>query len=391
VTARASAGLDQRLAYAAEELERTNWAAELCDPQWRLVWVSSQLRALMGGGDDEALGVGMHLLESRFVEDRVARAPEAIQREWLRVNVPLMLSDTPGGHDALRAMVPPEFVNVVDEATPTRRPAWTMLMDFQGTEMAVGEVRFFAMQMRNLEGKTIGTILLYGSALPATLLALVARGNRAMFERMARLVEPGRREAAIIFADVQASGALSRRLPSAAYFDLIRDLTTEMDEAIIEAGGIVGKNAGDGVTGFFLVDDLGSPSATARAAIASGRRIAEAALRCARAHDVIEPDDLAINVGLHWGGTLYMGQVVTGGRLEVTALGDEVNEAARLQQTARDGAILVSKSLVERLNDGDAASVGLDPDAVTYATVAELAAGREKIVRDAGTIAVTRL
>ncbi|MEA2391217.1 MAG: hypothetical protein QOK31_1326, partial [Solirubrobacteraceae bacterium] len=77
MTARASAGLDQRLAYAAEELERTNWAAELCDPQWRLVWVSSQLRALMGGGDDEALGVGMHLLESRFVEDRVARAPEA--------------------------------------------------------------------------------------------------------------------------------------------------------------------------------------------------------------------------------------------------------------------------------------------------------------------------
>ena len=31
--------------------------------------------------------------------------------------------------------------------------------------------------------------------------------------------------------------------------------------------------------------------------------------------------------GLHWGSTLYVGQIATSGRSEVTALGDEVNEA----------------------------------------------------------------
>ncbi len=56
-----------------------------------------------------------------------------------------------------------------------------------------------------------------------------------------------------------------------------------------------------------------------------------------------------MNVGAHWGPALYMGQIVTGGRLEVTALGDEVNEAARVQQSARDGEILATKSLVEQL------------------------------------------
>ena len=82
-----------------------------------------------------------------------------------------------------------------------------------------------------------------------------------------------------------------------------------------------------------------------------------------------------MNVGVHWGGTLYMGQVVTGGRLEVTALGDEVNECARIQQAARNGAAYASKALIERLSAADSELPGADP----------------KAIRDAGGIAVARL
>ncbi|MBA2567456.1 MAG: hypothetical protein H0V08_06665, partial [Thermoleophilaceae bacterium] len=101
--------------------------------------------------------------------------------------------------------------------------------------------------------------------------------------------------------------------------------------------------------------------------------------------------DAALNVGLHWGGALYIGQVVTGGRLEVTALGDEVNEAARIQQSATDGAVLASKQIVERLDERDAAAIDLDPDRLAYRTVADLDGATDKAVRDAGGIAVTRL
>jgi hypothetical protein len=86
-----------------------------------------------------------------------------------------------------------------------------------------------------------------------------------------------------------------------------------------------------------------------------------------------------------------MGQVVTGGRLEVTALGDEVNECARIQQSARDGAVLASKPLIERLVDGDARRVGIDPQEVVYCTLAELPGVDAKVVRDAGTLPVTEL
>jgi class 3 adenylate cyclase len=84
-----------------------------------------------------------------------------------------------------------------------------------------------------------------------------------------------------------------------------------------------------------------------------------------------------------------MGQVVTGGRLEVTALGDEVNECARIQETARDGTVLASKPLVERLDSEHAERIGIDPDTVAYTTVAELPDVPEKAVRDAGSIPVT--
>jgi class 3 adenylate cyclase len=86
-----------------------------------------------------------------------------------------------------------------------------------------------------------------------------------------------------------------------------------------------------------------------------------------------------------------MGQLVTGGRLEVTALGDPVTECARIQEAAREGDILASKQLVENLTDADARALGVDPDSLVYRTVGELSHASEKAKRDAGGIPVTTL
>ena len=82
-----------------------------------------------------------------------------------------------------------------------------------------------------------------------------------------------------------------------------------------------------------------------------------------------------------------MGQVSTRGRLEVTALGDEMNEAARIESAAAGGVVLASKAAIEQLDSADADALGLDPDALTYRTVAELSSN-EKVIRDAGSVAV---
>jgi class 3 adenylate cyclase len=232
--------------------------------------------------------------------------------------------------------------------------------------------------------------------LPFQLVALLARGDESAYERMARLTKPGRRSAAILFADVQASGLLSRRLPSAVYFRLVRTLISAVDDVVVAHEGIVGRHAGDGATAFFLSEDVGSPSAAARAAIQAARGIRVAVHEAAskiegETEGLVASKECTVNLGLHWGGSLYMGQLNTGGRLEVTALGDAVNECARIQETARDGELLISKALLENLDSDVAAGLGLDPDALSYISISHIAHASEKAIRDAGGVAVTSL
>jgi class 3 adenylate cyclase len=374
---------DERLEWIVRGLESTGWAAEVCDAEWTLVWVSPQTCALIGQEDDSELGLGEHVIESRKRPAWQRMVSLEAQAQWLRMNVPQMLVDDPDAKERLAALTLPELRDIVEECEPAEIPIWTWLSRTTGVEPAVREVRNFGLRVRTREGEPFATVYMYGANLPATLLALVAQGDRGMFERMARLTEPGRREAAVLFADIQSSGELSRHLSSAAYFQLVHELFTKLDSIVIDADGIVGKHAGDGLSAFFLAEDCGSKEGATGAAVDAAINLATAARDTG--------DGVTLNVGVHWGGALYMGQVVTGGRLEVTALGDEVNECARIQESARDGAVLASKALIERLAPEHAKRLGIDPDAVSYVTVGELPGATEKAVRDAGVIPVTEV
>jgi hypothetical protein len=73
------------------------------------------------------------------------------------------------------------------------------------------------------------------------------------------------------------------------------------------------------------------------------------------------------------------------------ALGDEVNECARIQQTARNGSLLASKPLIERLDPEKAQTLRLDPLTMDYHTVGELPGVTHKAVRDAGGVPVVHV
>ena len=78
------------------------------------------------------------------------------------------------------------------------------------------------------------------------------------------------------------------------------------------------------------------------------------------------------------------------GRLEVTALGDEMNEAARIEAVATNGRILASKDLLERLAPEDADALELDIAHMHFAAVRSLGADA-KALRDAGAVAVAEI
>jgi class 3 adenylate cyclase len=379
-----------------EALDRTRWGASIYDPSWNLVWVSEELADLLGTRDEAELGLGQHVF-AVFRRPRWRQSITSASRlKMLAENLDYILHDTPGGKETIAPHLDGEQeLDLLERAGPRRPPPiWAYGIDYvpQDAGMPI-HVHTVTFRLRDEEGKPVANVVVYHTGLPASLTAQLVRGDRGLFERMARLAKPGRREVAIMFADLERSGMLSRHTPSAVYFSLIRRLTDEMDRAIVQRQGIVGKHAGDGVSAFFLTDDLGSAGTAIAAAIESGRQIsaassaAEEELRA----EVPEAEPTLVNIGVHWGSAVYIGQLATEGRLEVTALGDEVNECARIQESASGGSLLVSKTALEQLSAGEARSIELDPEHVHYTTLAELPGASEKARRDAGTIAVAQL
>ena len=373
-----------------EVIEETRWAAHISDREWTLRWVSPELRRLLGEPSDEDLGIGRHVMEAGHLPAWRGGATEESARRVFELDLPKMVDGTPGGREALAEMLDDSERGWLNGLEPEPiPPAWTSVLEFLQGDLPPARVRILTLRLGTGD-EPQGIVRLYGSALPARVLALVGRGDEELFERMARLLAPARREAAVLFADLQASGTIARRLPTAAFFELIRALTTAIDGQILNGRGIVGKHAGDGVTGFFTAEEHGSASTAVRKAIEAARSIGDVAREVAqRQVDPLDPSDCLMNVGIHWGDRLFMGQVVTGGRIEVTALGDEVNECARMEQAASDGEVLASKQAIERLDPEDAEALGLDPARLTYRTLAERGETPEKAVRDAGGIAVT--
>jgi class 3 adenylate cyclase len=409
--ARARAQDDPRLQEVIEALADTTNTIEVYDSQWRMMWVSDELKELVDEHDEERLGYGKHMFEAVCLNPLWVRVLDPDNFFELALTwTPLLIENTPGGKKtlteiawrAIRSWDPPiefsreDLVGWFDALEPVTPPAiFKTSIRFVPTGRLPGEVETYIIRLHDPDGEHFGFVVSHHNALPSGLTALLTRGDEGMFKRMAGLVDPGRKRAAILFADLQSSASLSRRLPTASYFRLIGDLIAAMDQVVGKHSGVIGKHAGDGVTAFFLVDDLGSPSAAARVALESAREISmvtrDSAKTLGEESGLIHPDDCKVNVAVHWGGTLYMGQLVTGGRLEITALGDEVNECARIQESAQDGEILVSKAVVEHMGADDAAALGIDPDSVLYRTVAELPGGSEKAKQDAGTIPVTTL
>ncbi|MDP9067894.1 MAG: adenylate/guanylate cyclase domain-containing protein [Actinomycetota bacterium] len=386
--------LGSELAHWAQLLEELRWAGFLVDRDARLVWVSPDLQRFAGSPADDELGYGLHVLEAFSLEPwRRIATPESSMR-LMRDLAPVVMGVTDEGKVDLEAVAEWMRELVADvEPRPFTLPVATSFDYVEpggegGSDLPVMRVNVLAAPIRSEDGELLGAVAIGYAGLRPGLVSLLARGDEAMYERMAKLVEPASRQGAVLFCDLEGSTELARTLPTAQYFRLIRSLWTEIDALVARNSGIVGKHAGDGATAFFLVDDIGSPSEAAAAAIRTAREIHE------RSGDVFGAaldSSCLMRVGLHWGGSLYIGQLVPGGRLDVTALGDAVNECARIQECADPHETLASKELIERLSDDDKAALGIDPEKVRYRPVSQLPHVTEKAAAAAGAIPVTTL
>jgi len=369
-------------------------SAEILDSSFRTVYFSTEWARVVGLSEEDIdrMYGKSQIVRTLEADHDILNLPPESSLAWWRHNVPIMRRYLEPGD--------PDFDAVFDaraEAAARAKPvdaaprAWYDTLayspEMRMRSSILGDLSTLSLRINDDAGQLLAVVTFNRTAMPESLLTRLGRGDQRLFERMDRVSEPGRRPAAILFADLEASGALSRRLSSRGYFDLIRDLTDLIDSSVVDRDGIVGKHAGDGGSALFVTADFdGSESAAARAAIEAARAIRDGA-------EHLGPDDITVklNIGVHWGATLMVGQVATRGRLEVTALGDQMNEGARIEAAAKDGSILASKDLIERLDADDAQATGLDPGAIAYIPLGELDGASDKAIRDAGTIPVTAI
>jgi adenylate cyclase len=136
------------------------------------------------------------------------------------------------------------------------------------------------------------------------------------------------REIAILFGDLRSFTQLSeKKLPYDLVF-LLNRYFAETGHAVEAAGGHIDKFIGDGVMALFGLDS--GVEAGCRQALAAARDMSERmeSLNRALVHDISEP--LRIGIGIHTGPAI-VGEMGYGSAVSVTAVGDSVNTASRIE------------------------------------------------------------
>jgi len=146
-------------------------------------------------------------------------------------------------------------------------------------------------------------------------------------------LEGEEREIAILFADLRDFTRFSeRKLPYDVVFVLNRYFAN-MGSAVEQAGGHLDKFIGDGVMALFGIDrplDQGCRQAL-EAARAMARNLAD--MNRALAADLDTP--LRMGIGIHAGAAI-IGEMGYGTAVHITAIGDSVNTASRLETLTKE-------------------------------------------------------
>jgi len=141
------------------------------------------------------------------------------------------------------------------------------------------------------------------------------------------------RELAVLFADLRGFTRMAEhKLPYDVVFFLNRYFAA-VGTAITGAGGVTNQFTGDGVMALFGIDD--GPAVGSRQALAAAQAMVEgmARLNAELAGELKAP--LRIGIGIH-AGPGVVGWMGWGESFYLTAVGDTVHVAARLEQATKD-------------------------------------------------------
>ncbi len=157
-----------------------------------------------------------------------------------------------------------------------------------------------------------------------------------------------RRIVTMLFCDVKGSTAAAEQLDPEEWTEIINGAFEQMIQPVFKYEGTVARLMGDGLLAFF-----GAPIAhedDPQRAVLAGLDIADQISAYARQINRSWGFDLKVRVGINTG-LVVVGTVGSDLRMEYTALGDAINLAARMEQTAEPGSVQIARDTYRLVKD----------------------------------------
>jgi adenylate cyclase len=143
-------------------------------------------------------------------------------------------------------------------------------------------------------------------------------------------------EMSMLFADVRGSTSLSEQMTAMQFQKLINRFYVEVTHAIAQEDGLVEKLAGDAVAAFW------------GAGFAGKDYVAKTVRAAQNISQLMHKQNIPVGIGVHAGVAYFGAMGSTDGLVDISAIGEEVNTAARLASKAAAGEIVISEPALEQ-------------------------------------------
>jgi class 3 adenylate cyclase len=178
------------------------------------------------------------------------------------------------------------------------------------------------------------------------LLDLLARRDEVIRSLLKRRL-PVLTHLSVMIADLQSSVKICSELPPQEYFELINEIWTVMSPIFRKYHGTCGKHVGDGMLYYFF-PQADSDYLMNALTCAHEMRLAMRALSAKWGLRKNWLNELFLNTGITEGQE-WLGTYQSSTGIEFVVLGDTINQAARISELARYGAIWSTKSVIGKI------------------------------------------
>ena len=226
--------------------------------------------------------------------------------------------------------------------------------DLEQPDGGVASVNLTAAPFLDTEGKSIGYMLVFEDItrekrVRNTMARYVAK--EVVDQLLASgedVLEGSNLVATVLFADIRRFSLMSETMTPRNTVSLLNEFFTEMVEVIFTRGGMLDKYMGDGLMAIFGAPVVGSADADNALYVANEMIRALGVFNSRRARRGSEPIEIGIGLAT---GEVLAGSVGASKRMEYTAIGNNVNLAARLESANKyyGTAVLLAAATVDEL------------------------------------------